>query len=651
MKLSKVRVRYYKNIVDSTPVEFEDNVTALVGKNESGKTSFLRALYALNPVPKEAIRFDVVNDYPRWRKVRDERESNINEVCPVSVTFSLSPAEIAELSKRVGVNLTAETKLSAMRNYAGDLLLELEYPQEKAWVSALVTSLSLDRGTQETFDTITTFDHLRTEADSLRAVASKNKKRKSAGAFRSLMDEIDKINSLRSTTNLPLEVTTWLESHLPQFFYFSEYSELPGRIDLQQLVEKRNSSPQSLEPKERTTLSLLSLVGVAGQELMSTNFEIRKAELEAAANEITQQVFEYWTQNKELEVDLEIDSEVVAKDNGRQQVAHKFLDIRLRDLRHGMTTNFSTRSTGFQWFFSFVAAFSEYEKKNVIVLLDEPGLGLHARAQADLLRYIDKRLAPKNQVIYTTHSPFMINPNHLERARLVEDRSTRGNLEQGSIISSDVLSVTDDTRFPLQAALGYDLAQNLFWGGDCNLVVEGPADFVYLNTLSEYLNSINRTGLDPRWTIVPVGGIDKVPTFVALLGAHLEVTVLIDARSSVNQKLINLVTQGLLKNQRLVNIGQVLGMSNADIEDMFTIPEYLTLYNAAFSSSIEEGTLVGNAPIIQRIEQVVRQKFDHLSPAKVLLEDKAGMLHSLSEQTLTHFESLFSILNSTLSDL
>ena len=176
---------------------------------------------------------------------------------------------------------------------------------------------------------------------------------------------------------------------------------------------------------------------------------------------------------------------------------------------------FEERSSGFQWFFSFLSAFSEYDynEEPVVILLDEPGIGLHARAQADFLRLIDERLAQRCQVIYTTHSPFMIQPGKLERARVVEDRGR----EVGAVISSDVLTTDTDTLFPLQGALGYDLAQHLFIGPD-NLVVEGTSDLIYLSVLSGYLIDQDREGLNERWTITPVGGADLVPTFVALLG-------------------------------------------------------------------------------------------------------------------------------------
>ena len=97
-----------------------------------------------------------------------------------------------------------------------------------------------------------------------------------------------------------------------------------------------------------------------------------------------------------------------------------------------------------------------------------PGLALHAKAQADLLRYIEDRLAPNYQVIYTTHSPFMMQePAHLLRARTVEDvyiepkSSGEQVIDSGTVVGGDVLSIDRDTLFPLQACLGYEITQTL----------------------------------------------------------------------------------------------------------------------------------------------------------------------------------------------
>ena len=96
---------------------------------------------------------------------------------------------------------------------------------------------------------------------------------------------------------------------------------------------------------------------------------------------------------------------------------------------------------------------------NLVVLLDEPGLSLHGKAQYDLLRFMREELMPKYQVLYTTHSPFMIEANNLLSCRTVEDVVTKDDEVLGTKVGSDILSTDSDTLFPLQAALGYDITQ------------------------------------------------------------------------------------------------------------------------------------------------------------------------------------------------
>ena len=128
MKLVDAQVLMYKNIVDSSMVSLDEHVTALVGKNESGKTSFLPALYGLNPAPKDAVRFNKINDYPRWRIKRDERQTNLEEVAPITARFSLSAEEIAELSDIVETTLPSKMFVRATCNYANTPSFKLEFP-------------------------------------------------------------------------------------------------------------------------------------------------------------------------------------------------------------------------------------------------------------------------------------------------------------------------------------------------------------------------------------------------------------------------------------------------------------------------------------------------------------------------------------------
>jgi predicted ATP-dependent endonuclease of OLD family len=178
-----------------------------------------------------------------------------------------------------------------------------------------------------------------------------------------------------------------LQERLPRFFRFTQYSGLPGRIDLQVLNAKSEDGPGSSDMQ--AARALLKLAGTDLKQLSNEDYELRKSELEAVQIDLTNQVFEYWKQNPDLEVQIDVDKKTINTHQGQQVVA-RYLDIRLRDQRTGYSNNFSQRSSGFQWFFSFLAAFSEFEEHNApIVLLDEPALTLHGKAQADFLRFIN----------------------------------------------------------------------------------------------------------------------------------------------------------------------------------------------------------------------------------------------------------------------
>jgi hypothetical protein len=227
---------------------------------------------------------------------------------------------------------------------------------------------------------------------------------------------------------------------------------------------------------------------------------------------------------------------------------------------------------------------------------------------------------------------------------VVEDRGR----DTGSIVSANVLSTDPDTLFPLQGALGYDLAQHLFIGQN-NLVIEGTSDFTYLTVISDWLREKGRQALDGRWTLVPVGGVDMVPTFVALLGIHLDLTVLVDARKSGHQRLAALAQQGYLANKRIITIGEVLGKPAADIEDLFEADDYLIIYNAAFGKAHVAANLTGTDPIVKRLARAEGiSEFDHGKPADVFMRRRDQFLPALSEATLSNFEAIIERVNQTL---
>jgi hypothetical protein len=645
MKLVKARVNMFWNFIDSKEVEIEDDVTCLVGKNESGKTAFLKALYQLNPAYENGEKIHTTNDYPRWKLARDRRDKNIEETCFSEGIFNFEENDYQLINQFISdnfqIDLPRETQISISRLYNGNLKISLIYP-ESAIVNQLAIRIPELSDFSEKYTGISFERFIEIIDEEITNSPVEKKKNKILKELRDLVIKFD----FEIGSKLPDELVTIIGGLIPKFFYFSNYSILEGRMDIDKLSKQDKGT---LSESERTAYSLLKLANIKFSDILNTNFEQRVSELEAAANLITQEIFTYWTTNVDLSVTLVPDPKEINTPNG-PSIVQRFIDIRLNDLRHQVTTNFSRRSAGFQWFFSFIAAFSEFEaeKRNIIVLLDEPGLNLHARAQNDFLKFINERLAVNCQVIYTTHSPFMIEPEQINRVRLVEDLTTRLDPDKGAKISTDVLSVNSDTLFPLQAALGYDIAQNLFVGNN-NLIVEGISDYLYLLLFSERLNELDREHLNSKWVIIPVGGIDKIPTFIALLGAHLGITVLIDASITQYQKLIDLVSKGNIKKNRIIALDSITNISRSNIEDLFKPEEYLYIYNQAFNEIIDIKDLRGEDSIIEKISRLRKSEFSHLLPSNYLLRNKEECFtNNISEDTLKRFEELFNKINHTL---
>jgi predicted ATP-dependent endonuclease of OLD family len=414
---------------------------------------------------------------------------------------------------------------------------------------------------------------------------------------------------------------------------------MPCRFSINNFAN--NNSDRSLSEEEYSTAkALFELSGLTTIDILDeNNFESFKAQIESTSNAITDELFKYWTTNENLEIRFEVEH----TNGGR------FLNIRVYNSKHRVTLPLRNRSKGFVWFFSFLVWFSKLQGKKddkYILLLDEPGLSLHAAAQNDLLRFIDEVLAPNYQVLYTTHSPFMIDSMKLNEIRTVYDTQDK-NI--GSIVSDALEEKDATTLFPLQAALGYNIAQNLYISAK-NLLVEGISDLIYLNYFSELIKSKGKTGLKDGITIVPVGGADKIATFISLMrGNELDTVCLLDTFTdqSAKARLDKMIVQNIIKNKKIIFYHDILNTQFADVEDMFSPSEYIDLYNGVFAKNISIDEIDTSKGIMAQLKFLNNKKdFNHYSPARYLLQ-RTGEI-DFCEKTLSNFDTLFSVINKLL---
>lgn len=656
MLLISAKVESFKSINTPQTVLIDDEVTVLVGMNEAGKTVFLKALEKSNDAQRLA-KFDPVSDYPRKELAQYQRQHNTKPAKVTLLTYCLTDDEINDLNAELHTELPIGYTFSITHFYDNTRRIGISV-NEQPVLDALLAESSLSSDAKEELK----------KANLLRSIPELFANVSLTVEDEKFLAKIkDRIAETECHSVIEYEVWKWLEPRIPQFLYFGDYDILPSKINISDLanrVVQAKDNPTQLHPKHRAILALLQMANISVTDFTnSTGYETLKANIESVSINLTDKIMGFWKQNEDIEVEVAINPDTndeAPYNNGSN------LYLRIKNHRHrGVSTPFDQRSRGFTWFFSFIVWFDSVQEqigseRDIILLLDEPGLALHALAQADFLHYIDD-LAKKHQVLYTTHSPFMVHSDRLHQVRMVEDKE-----KIGTVISDNLSGSDPRTIFPLQAALGWTIAQNLFIS-KCNLLVEGASDLIYLKSISALLEAQGRTELREDITIVPVGGLDNVVTFIALLGANdLKIAVLHDYNGKPEQKLQDIVKEKVINSKAVLNASQFrnlekLGIDGqaSDTEDLFEPDFYLDCFNKAFSKQlngivISESKLPKRDRIINRIECYLKEEniklrptggFNHYAVASHFASNPPA---SLDDDTLRRFEELFKVINNTL---
>jgi predicted ATP-dependent endonuclease of OLD family len=659
MKLRKVRVLNFKCVIDSSEFSIDERITCLVGKNESGKTALLQAIEKINPLDAERRQFDEL-DYPcaHLSEYRERAEENPDDA--LLATWELDDEDVQALEEYVGKGVVESRTFVVRKGYYESTYWEIKV-DEKVALQNLLEEQELHDEERKQLLAAGTLDAARKAL-----TAKKEKADDKGGEVRSSREQslLERLNEEFSGRAFWNNVVNFLQDRMPHIVYFYENLRMPGQISLNDLRDRTKS--KTLDQGHKVFLALLSMISATPESLEEIGeFERMTRELEAASQRLTREIFSYWRQNRLLRVQFRFEQGLAADDppfnNGF------VMRTRIENQRHGATTSFDERSSGFVWFFSFLVWFNQARRnygKRLVFLLDEPGLGLHASAQNDLLRYINDKLAAQFQVIYTTHSPFMIEPSNLSRARTVEDfyvEATKDQeaLDYGTKVGDQVLSADADTLFPLRAALGYEITQTLFVGEHA-LLVEGPSELLYLPWFSRRLEADGRTALDRRWTLTPCGGIDKVPAFLSLFaGQRLHIAILVDFAEGQKKTVGGLRKSELLKSGHVLSAEMYAGQPEADVEDIIGRELYVHLVNGCYElagKKVIPSKKPSGAPdrALKEVEEHFRTvatsgaEFNHFRPAEFLNRQPLDWEPPGLEAALNRFEKLFTDLNAML---
>lgn len=601
MKLVKFRVLNFRSIKDSTWIDCS-NVTNIIGVNEAGKSNALLALWKLNPASDGKI--NLLEDLPRteYSDLKDNADS-----LPFIETYFQIAKDDPLLDELVTITNREVSELNWLyigRYYDGKYAYE--FPNEKSNEELDASDLSsiVNDKLSEINDIITStaveekfkaaaIDALKKIQSYLNTVekinikminsiktttliqvkaGSKSKTKLILEEFQGILDE--KIALMKKTPIKNKEVWEKVINALPSFVYYSNYGNLDSEIYLPHVIEnlKRTDITGVAEAKARTLRVLFDFIKLDPKEILELGedkpnlaeadikaFSEKKAErtvlLNSASAKLTTEFRRWWKQGNYV-FDLRADG--------------KFFKIWVSDEKRQGKVALESRSTGLQWFLSFYLIFlveSKNKFKNSIILLDEAGLSLHPLAQKDLLNFFAS-LSETNQIIHTTHSPFLVDTDNIDNVKIayVDDNGY-------TLLSNNLRANTDPKKdnsiYAVHAALGLSVSDVLLNG--CNpVIVEGASDQYYFNAIKTLLISSGKFKPSKDIVFMPAGGVKGVAAITSIISSNETLPFVILDSDALGVTYKKKLTSDLYKDEpeKVILLGEVSERENIEVEDI-----------------------------------------------------------------------------------
>lgn len=402
--------------------------------------------------------------------------------------------------------------------------------------------------------------------------------------FEKAMNEAKKEIGTRKEFYSSRELAEEIFKMTPDFEMFEDFSSLlPNRIDLEDIM-RANRQAEGY----KAALNFLTITGLDYSFFQQPSSRILKQKIENLNGELTLNFQDFWRQNVGKNNKIKINFELSHYDHTHPEKSGKpFLEFWIKDDQERLYPK--QRSRGVRWFLSFFlelkATAMDKSSRHKILLIDEPGVSLHARAQEDVLKVFDD-IREQVQIIYTTHSPHLIDVNKLYRILAVQ-RAVEDDMNSESLVFSarELGSATADTLSPVYSTMGARLNQQEIIKPFNNVIVKDLATYYFLKAITAL------TRLEQECYFLPASGTESMPMMAnILLGWGVDYLIL-HFGNAEERRIHDRIMKDHYDNKiDLANNQMLLLEGYQDAEDLFSTIDF-----KKFIVKVREGITVNNS--------------------------------------------------------
>lgn len=592
MKIKKVRIKNYRSIQDSEDIIFSDNLFVLAGQNESGKSSILEALdaYENGKASKDTLNFSMEND-----------ENFIQEI---SCTYSeLDDSFFEDVVKQISLLKTIGTDSERDK----EIMDILDYPLLKQITEFTITQIIDYSGSEPVIKKIFDKNTVEKVKKSIKVIVEDAKEGDANKQIKKPSIDID------SNHNKLLNA---FDSNKPKIILFNDFTTLlPDKVLLSEIDDKSKAGYQAVK-------NLESLLRKDFRTIAQKESRQRKTAADVESKEISVGFQSDWQQkiygNNEVKILFHIE-------NNKQGIEEIIFSVATKESEPLAPRK---RSKGMIWFLSLWLELKAKENHNKLVLLfDEPGLHLHIKANKDMLNVFHKLVAKGHQIIYSTHSPSLIETDKLHNIGLVINTEEKGTLVEGLTTSKINSENKKDALYPIAEAMGLEPLKDFSVLKQKNVLLEGISDFWYIKGFAHLLNKKS------DYEFIPGVGIKgtKMNTLISFcIGYGLEWVLVMDS-GDLPKSLRKELKEGLFQDDEVETNSKVLLTDADEIENMLTVKDLILIDSTIKESAKKPIEIIGKGRKVVFAKLFFQKAINN--------EIKSKDLHP---NTIKNFEKLFS---------